>query len=637
MRFSITALATSLAILTSYAHANNSIESDALVMAQDAMRQNNYSQILEAEHMLSGSILAPYPRYWWLLKNTQNNLDQDFAEFLQRYPNTSLAERMRIERAKLAGKNGDWARFREEFAQLDANFLRDGDLECYRLLDQYLQNNRSDEILSAGKASFLIGKGATAACISLHNAMRQNGDISSQDIWQRIQLAITAKQPKLAVTLAGFLGENLSLAALAKPSTDDLQTLSGRILALAAVQNTAAKSLTSAKTQLENLIAAGLPSQDAAYIWGTLGLRAAKQLSMWEALQYFERSQTSLLDKEQWEWWARAALRTNQWQLLLQITQAMPPSLKQDVTWQYWQARALLQLGRIHEAQTLLRQVADAAPRAFYGLMAMEELGESPWKNQFVGYVSNAKALQEARLNHGIIRALSLFRISEIAARPEFRDEARREWRFAMRNASDGFLLASAEVARQAGFYEMAIYSADRTKDTHDFALRYLSPFPQTLRQYAQAVGVDFAWVHGLIRQESRFVHLARSHVGASGYMQIMPATGRWIAGKLGVTNYSINDIDTNLRFGTWYLRHVQDSLSGNAVLATAAYNAGPGRARRWQDAQRLEGAIYAETIPFNETRDYVKKVMSNAVFYSFVFGNPNDSIKKRMGSIPAR
>lgn len=637
MRFFMTVLASSLTCLASAAQANISIESEALLLAQDGVRQNAYTQVLEAEQHLNGSILAPYPRYWWLLKNAQNNIDQDFAEFLQRYPSASLAERMRIERAKLAGKQNDWARFREVFAQLDAEFLRDKDLECYRLLDQYLQNNRSDAILSAGKQTFLIGKSASAACISLHNAMRQNGDINSSDIWQRIRLAITAKQPKLAVTLAGFLGENLSLAALAKPTTDDLQTPMGRELALAAVQHTAAKSLAEAKNQLDNLILAGLPAQDAAYAWGILGLRAAKQLSMWEALQYFERSHTQSLDQEQWAWWARAALRTNQWQLLLQITQAMPSELKQDVTWQYWQARALLQLGRINEARPLLRQVADAAPRAFYGLMAMEELGESPWKNQFLGYISDVKALQEARLNESIIRALSLFKISELTARAELRDEARREWRFAMRRASDPFLLASAEIARQAGFYEMAIYSADRTKNTHDFALRYLSPFPQTLRQYADAVGLDSAWAHGLIRQESRFVHLARSHVGASGYMQIMPATGRWIAGKLGVSSYSINDIDTNLRFGTWYLRHVQNSLSGNAVLATAAYNAGPGRARRWQDAQRLEGAVYAETIPFNETRDYVKKVMSNAVFYSFVFGNPNDSIKKRMGQIPAR
>lgn len=637
MRFFMTVLASSLTCLASAAQANISIESEALLLAQDGVRQNAYTQVLEAEQHLNGSILAPYPRYWWLLKNAQNNIDQDFAEFLQRYPSASLAERMRIERAKLAGKQNDWARFREVFAQLDAEFLRDKDLECYRLLDQYLQNNRSDAILSAGKQTFLIGKSASAACISLHNAMRQNGDINSSDIWQRIRLAITAKQPKLAVTLAGFLGENLSLAALAKPTTDDLQTPMGRELALAAVQHTAAKSLAEAKNQLDNLILAGLPAQDAAYAWGILGLRAAKQLSMWEALQYFERSHTQSLDQEQWAWWARAALRTNQWQLLLQITQAMPSELKQDVTWQYWQARALLQLGRINEARPLLRQVADAAPRAFYGLMAMEELGESPWKNQFLGYISDVKALQEARLNESIIRALSLFKISELTARAELRDEARREWRFAMRRASDPFLLASAEIARQAGFYEMAIYSADRTKNTHDFALRYLSPFPQTLRQYSDAVGLDSAWAHGLIRQESRFVHLARSHVGASGYMQIMPATGRWIAGKLGVSSYSINDIDTNLRFGTWYLRHVQNSLSGNAVLATAAYNAGPGRARRWQDAQRLEGAVYAETIPFNETRDYVKKVMSNAVFYSFVFGNPNDSIKKRMGQIPAR
>lgn len=109
------------------------------------------------------------------------------------------------------------------------------------------------------------------------------------------------------------------------------------------------------------------------------------------------------------------------------------------------------------------------------------------------------------------------------------------------------------------------------------------------------------------------------------------------MGGKLGVSNFSVNQVDTNIQFGTWYLRHVQDTLSGHPVLATAAYNAGPGRARQWQADRALEGAIYAETIPFNETRDYVKKVFANAVYYAQRFGGDTTRLKDRLGVIPAR
>ena len=144
----------------------------------------------------------------------------------------------------------------------------------------------------------------------------------------------------------------------------------------------------------------------------------------------------------------------------------------------------------------------------------------------------------------------------------------------------------------------------------------------------------------GLMRQESRFVNVARSSVGAAGLMQIMPATARWIAGKLGIREYrpaDIQDPATNIRFGAYYLGHVQATLDGSPVLATAAYNAGPSRAQRWRDSRPMEAAVYIESIPFTETRDYVKKVMSNAMYYAVRFGQPSVLLKDRLGEVPAR
>ena len=122
--------------------------------------------------------------------------------------------------------------------------------------------------------------------------------------------------------------------------------------------------------------------------------------------------------------------------------------------------------------------------------------------------------------------------------------------------------------------------------------------------------------------------------------MQIMPDTARWVARRLG-ESFSVSqlsDMSTNIRYGTFYLSHIQGQLMNQPVLATAGYNAGPTRARRWQPLQSvLPADQYTETIPFLETRDYVKNVMTNAVHYGLVLGKSTESLARRMGAIPTQ
>jgi soluble lytic murein transglycosylase len=220
------------------------------------------------------------------------------------------------------------------------------------------------------------------------------------------------------------------------------------------------------------------------------------------------------------------------------------------------------------------------------------------------------------------------------------RTEGVREWSWATRAMSDHELLAAASVAERAGVYDRAIASAERTLAEHDFTLRYLTPFDREIRPVARKQSLDEAWVYALIRQESRFVNNARSSAGASGLMQLMPKTARWVAGKIGLKGFRQsrrNDIKTNVLLGASYLRMTMERLDKHPLLASAGYNAGPGRARRWQAERPLEGAIYAETIPFGETRDYVKKVMSNTIYYSALFNGRPDSIKRWLGTVGPR
>ena len=204
----------------------------------------------------------------------------------------------------------------------------------------------------------------------------------------------------------------------------------------------------------------------------------------------------------------------------------------------------------------------------------------------------------------------------------------------------DRELLAAANLAKRNQIWDRAINTADKTRNEHDFTLRFLAPYGETVRPAAQNQSLDDAWVYGLMRQESRFITNAKSNVGASGLMQLMPATAKWVAKKIGLRDFSqgrVNDTETNVLLGTSYMRLVMENLDNHPVLASAAYNAGPGRAKKWRADRPLEGAIYAESIPFSETRDYVKKVMSNAVYYSAQFNGKPDSLKTRLGVIGAK
>jgi soluble lytic murein transglycosylase len=289
----------------------------------------------------------------------------------------------------------------------------------------------------------------------------------------------------------------------------------------------------------------------------------------------------------------------------------------------------LIATGKKQEAEKAYASIADQFN--FYGQLALEELGRQIVAPNRPAPVT-AEEVAQARANPGLQRAVTLFKRG-------WRGDAVPEWNFTLRGMSDRQLMAAAEVARHENIYDRVVNTSERTQKEFDFSQRYIAPFEGRVSAQARQIDVDPAWVYGLIRQESRFIMDARSSAGASGLMQLMPATARWVAGKIGMTDFTpakVNDFDTNTKLGTTYLSMVLSDLGGSQVLASAGYNAGPGRPMLWRSKldSKVEGAIFAETIPFNETRDYVKAVMSNAVYYAALFSGQPQSLKQRLGEI---
>lgn len=623
----ITLIIVLVATTSAFIYANIDKE---VIQSRALYRQKNSTaeQIQVIANSLSPKeLLAIYPQYWAALKATEKDDDLIAGAFLRQQKEDSyLAEKVRNNWLKSLAKRKEWATFTTQYLLLNPQGIEQENA-CY--YDIYLLaqgQTQSTLAVSLSQSDQTLSKG----CNQLLNLAAQNGNITQQQAWQRVRMLLSNNQTTLARQLSFALNNPLPNSL---GGTANLGNEASQEAALYSVTSPSARKSGSAATRL-NILTPYLTAEQQGFAWGKIALNEAMNHNMNKALAYFSQADQNQLSSEQWEWWARAALRTQNFTQLESIINQMPAKLQQSPTWQYWLARCLNSRGDMARAKQIWQKVSQSG-RNFYATLATEELGRRIHAKNNVSKSSQLEVNQIAK-EPSLARALALFTLSENENRPELREDARREWRFGVRHFSEEKLLAASELALAHGFLEMAIYSADRTDHKLNYNLRYLSPFKELTTKYSNQAGVDPAWVYGLIRQESRFIISARSHVGASGLMQLMPATAKWVAQKMGMNGYRIDDIDANIQMGTWYLSHVNNTL-GDEVLATAGYNAGPGRAKRWKAEIPLEGAIYAETIPFNETRDYVQKVMTNAVYYSALFGQGSTSLKQRMGIIPSK
>ncbi len=635
MKFRLAVFLHLLSLLAVHFPVSAAPSDDVFLAARDAARAGDRVRIERLASELRGHELASYVEYWRLLPELKNDIDPEtIRSFLARNEGMYIAEKMRGDWLKQLGKQQQWTIFDVEYPAL---VQPDRELSCYALQSRRLRGDA--RMLDDAMPLWLNLIEPPESCYPVLEALILEKRVLADDVWARIRRQVEAGRLAGARYSMNYLPQSQTPdAKTAKAVTDSpmpwlvktpfTNSRMHRELAALAVGRIARSDPRMAAEQLEK-IEARLQAGEKGWAWSQIGFQAA-QKHMAEALDWFRKAGDVPMSDEVAQWKVRAALRAQDWGTVRSTIEKMPAALAEQPTWTYWLGRAYRAGGRMEEANALFAKVA-GQPH-FYGNLADEELGRA--------IAPPAKAVpptpeEISRIESSVTvrRALALFRVN-------MRTEGVREWNWALRGMNDRDLLAASSVAHRADIYDRAIAAADRTREEHDYSLRYLSPYSEQVRPAARNQSLDDAWVYGLMRQESRFVSDARSSVGASGLMQLMPATARWVANKIGLKNFrpgQVNDTETNLLLGTSYMRMVMESLDNHPVLASAAYNAGPGRARRWQADYPLEGAVYAETIPFNETRDYVKKVMSNAVYYSALFNGQPQSIKSRLGTIAPR
>jgi len=609
---------------------------DAAVLgAYDAFREGDPDRLERHARALKGDTLEPWVDYWRLKLRIEDAESADIERYLAHNAGTYLGDQMRADWLRELGRREDWRGFERELGPLVQD---EPEIRCGAWRARLARGDAQAAI--EARAVWLELRELPEGCRKLVDELLARGVLDEERIWQHARLQLyygyvtAARRTLEALPAAARPDERLLAQALTAPAKllarapRDLEPRPAREMLVFATLRLARSDLDAAAQSLREGAGTRLPQEDLEYLWARLATLAAFDHRD-EALDWYARAGAAPLEDTQLAWKARAALLAGRWQAVLDAIEPMSPQARLDLAWTYWSGRARAAIGDAEGAREQYQRIAGLP--YYYSVLATEELGGGA--SIPLPYHEPTEAdVDEARANVELTRALELYRLG-------LRTEATHEWMFAVRNMGDRRLLAAAELARRAEVFDRAIGTAGRTELLHDYRMRYLAPFRDVFREYAAAYGLEEAWVLGTVRQESRFIAEARSGAGATGLMQLLPHTARWVARRIGYKGYSqkrVAEVETNVTLGARYLQHMLER-TGNPVLASTAYNAGPNRALRWQPARAIEGAIYVETIPFDETREYVKRVMANTVHYALLLEGRSVPLKARLGVIGGR
>jgi soluble lytic murein transglycosylase len=636
-------------------NATNKSDEVILDMSQ-AFKKNDKGQLTRLLPRAKGHTLEPWAAYWELRVRLDQASDSEIQQFLSQYAGTYAEDRLRNDWLLQLGRQREWSTFAQEYPRFRMN--DDREVRCYALANEPLLSKPETpaELKRLWYAFRDTEDGCTYTADKLHDLKR----IDSLDVWRKARLAMDSNRPRVAQLALNIESSEMGKQAIlihAEPQKYlDKHILAitkrRKELAVLALIRVANADPDKAAQLIEKKWGLMLTKEEHNWVWAVIGKQAAQKLQD-NAHSYFNKvSRNQDLNDDLLIWKTRAALRNGDWKAVISAVDAMD-NAKQDPTWVYWKARGQLALsagsgtgtstGTNTAATDPVRTEATAAlqsiagVKGFYEQLAMEELGQAitvPAKPAALTQPEKTAAAQNA----GLQRALTALSLG-------LRSEGNREWNYTTNlhtpgGMSERELLAAADFACSKQVWDRCINTSDRTKTQIDFDQRFPMPLKETVLRKSKDVQLDPAYVYGLIRQESRFITDARSVVGASGLMQVMPATAKWTAKKIGLTNFQpqqINDQEINVAIGTGYLKLVLDEFDGSMPLAAAAYNAGPSRSRNWRKGPVLEAAIWAENIPFTETRDYVKKVLSNTTNYAAIITGQPQSLKARLGTVGPR
>jgi len=567
--------------------------------------------------------LKRYPLYYYLrylqLKSQLDTVPAtQIKRYLQKYGNTRYGNKLRQEWLTLAAKQGNWNTFLQSYTPQKSTTL-----QCYHAVARLQLRQQRQTALHDTKKLWLVGKSQPPACDAAFAALYNSPLMTESLLWQRIELAMQARQLRLATAMAKRLSPTDQIWVT---RWQEMHRSPAKVLANLDYPDTALArkvikhGIVRLAKQAEQFDLAQQYWQQyqRQYAFSTQALgETERELALAAARHYHEHAMLLLtavhkdfLNEDVTNRRIKTALHRQEWRAVADFITELPKTERSNLQWRYWYARALQQMGKTRAAKKLFQSLAKE--RDYYGFLAADQL-QVPYQ------------MQHKEINPTSQERRQLLQLTSVQAAKEFLavgmvTDARREWYYITQQLPLRQKAVAASIAREWRWYDRAIFTAAKAKAYDDLEVRFPLAYHSYLKNAARQQNVDLSWVYGIVRQESAFMADARSHAGALGLMQLMPATGRMMARKLGIElerTSDILDIKTNVSLGTGYLRQMLDTFDGNYMLATAAYNAGPGRPKRWiQSYQCVPADVWVELIPFKETRSYVRRVM----FYTSLF-----------------
>jgi len=581
---------------------------------QVLLKENSKTNFEQLSAQLQDYPIVHYLRYFYLESHLEEEKAETIQAFLEQYKDSPIAQLLRQAWLTKLAQKGDWQTFIANYTPQKSTVL-----QCYHLQAHFkTQGELKEKLLEKAKDFWLVGISQPNECDPLFAYLYDNELITNEMRWQRIRLAMQKGNIGLARFIAKSLPEaDQELATLwqdmhNKPAStlnefklsDD--TPIAREILLHGLRRLARKDADSAYQHWKNYKTRyAFTDQENAELFYDIVLRSVRQNHP-EAARWLTEVDKNLVDDKIIQARLQIALAQQNWQAVTKLIQSLPITEQDKLQFQYWQARALEQTGETKKAEKRFKTLSQN--RDYYGFLAAGRLGKQYQFQSHLLKISQEEKDQLFEKQAGMLRARELYFIG-------LTELARLEWDAVLSNLSTFELKIAAAIAHEWGWHDRAIRAIGKAKYYDDLNIRFPLPFYDTVLNHAHAQQLDFAYVYAIIRQESAFQSDITSVAGASGLMQLMPATAKQVAKKQQIMVKNREELfvpDINIALGTAYLRDMLNQFNDNHLLATAAYNAGPSRAKRWAKKYGcLPPDIWIELIPFNETRKYVKRVLS--------------------------
>ena len=604
--------------------------------AEHALRLGRISEYRHLAAKLQNYPLYPYLQFAEIQRDLGRADDKTIHRFLQDHPDTPLASRLQYLWLKSLARNKQWRSLVDNFY-----YSTDTGLQC-DYVTALLKIGDTSKAFSVLEGLWLTGQSLPNNCDNPIEAWHQAGALSQELVWERVRLAMQARRTNLALYLARYLPEQdqywVRVWAKVRRDPDYVTQVYDRF------KDHDSQALRWVLGEGLRNMARDNPAH-AAQLWHVW--RSQFKFSTQEQDRIEQRLTLSLAkaDPKASKRWMKEldldaddshinqlyiinAVQDQDWDSSLEWLNRLDEEEKHSDRWLYWRGRALEGQGQLEEARAVYLLNADS--RSYYGFLSADRAGMG-YRFDHRPVHSNLKQLSAIEQVPGVLRARELLALNRLV-------DARREWQHALQGFDKTQLLGAAQLAHQWDWHDRAIMTLAQAEYWDDLEKRFPLAHQTTVMNYARQQQINPAWAFAIIRQESAFTDDARSHAGAMGLMQLLPSTARQVARSLRI-RFSHNDLlnaDTNVRLGINYLRKVNDRFKGNKVLATAAYNAGGHRVSQWlpQDGI-LPADVWVETVPFRETRDYLKRVLTYTVIYEQRLGQQPASLLERMLPIP--